>query len=109
MSENWPAGLREQLEQHKAELTERISKIKADAGKKLEADFAEQATQLENRDVLNALASEGAEQLAKVNTALQRMDAGTYGTCAECGASIQAARLEARPYASRCITCASKD
>jgi RNA polymerase-binding protein DksA len=109
MNENSPEELRHQLEQHKAELTERVNRIKADAGRGLEADSAEQATQLENRDVLDALANEATEELAKINAALQRMDVGSYGVCVECGDSIQAARLEARPYASRCIRCARAD
>ncbi len=41
--------------------------------------------------------------LIEVNDALARMDAGTYGTCVDCGKEIPIERLEARPYAIRCI------
>lgn len=41
--------------------------------------------------------------LNEVNDALARMDAGTYGTCVDCGKEIPIERLEARPYAIRCI------
>ncbi len=41
--------------------------------------------------------------LIDVNDALARMDAGTYGTCVDCGKEIPIERLEARPYAIRCI------
>lgn len=47
------------------------------------------------------------EQLDDVEFALQRLDEGTYGTCANCGAEIADARLEAMPAARFCITCAS--
>ncbi len=107
MNENWPAELKEQLLHHKAELTDRITRIKADLVKTLERDSSEQATQLENRDVLNALAKEGTHELAEVNAALQRMGDGTYGDCRRCGNPISAGRLKARPYSIECIDCAS--
>jgi RNA polymerase-binding transcription factor DksA len=42
-------------------------------------------------------------RLVEVDGALARIAAGTYGTCAVCGAPIPAARLEARPTTDRCI------
>ncbi|MFD0852412.1 TraR/DksA family transcriptional regulator [Actinomadura adrarensis] len=39
--------------------------------------------------------------------ALERLDAGTYGTCENCGGLIGAERLDARPDASLCIECAA--
>lgn len=102
------AEIREQLEKHKAELVERISKIRMDVGSGLEADSAEQATQLENMEVLDALVREGEEELALIKAALQRIDAGTYGACTACGESISSERLEVRPYSDECISCASK-
>jgi RNA polymerase-binding transcription factor DksA len=48
------------------------------------------------------------ETLAAVNAALGRLDAGTFGRCAECGEPIPRARLRALPYASHCVDCASK-
>lgn len=43
--------------------------------------------------------------LAEVNDALARIEAGTYGICERCGAEIDWARLEAKPYARYCIQC----
>ena len=37
-----------------------------------------------------------------------KLDAGTYGACESCGQQIAEARLEAKPAARLCITCASK-
>jgi RNA polymerase-binding transcription factor DksA len=45
--------------------------------------------------------------LAEVDAALARVEAGTYGRCERCGVPISPARLDARPTARRCITCAS--
>jgi RNA polymerase-binding protein DksA len=99
--------LRARLEQKKAELTERVNKIKADITGGLERDSKEQAAQLENQEVLDALANEGVEEISKISAALQRMDKGTFGVCAGCGNEIDSRRLEVRPYSSKCISCAS--
>jgi DnaK suppressor protein len=106
MTQAWPTELREQLEQQKAELTERVDKIKKDITGGLEADSKEQATQLENREVLDALAIEATEELVLIKAALINMDNGTYGACAECGEDIASDRLKARPYSAKCIDCA---
>ncbi len=45
-------------------------------------------------------------ELMQIDRALGRIEAGTYGTCAECGRPIGVARLRARPYAELCIDCA---
>jgi DnaK suppressor protein len=43
--------------------------------------------------------------LRAIDAALQRMDAGDYGICAECEESISSKRLSAIPWASLCIAC----
>lgn len=43
--------------------------------------------------------------LAQVNSALERMNDGTYGKCLRCGKPIAEARLEACPYVGHCIEC----
>lgn len=44
------------------------------------------------------------ENLDRVRAALARLDDGTYGVCEVCGEPISDARLEVRPWATRCIT-----
>ena len=66
--------MQERLEQQKAELTDRVNKIKADITSGLEADSKEQAAQLENQEVLDALANEGIAELAKITAALQGLE-----------------------------------
>jgi RNA polymerase-binding transcription factor DksA len=43
--------------------------------------------------------------LEQVNKALARMEAGTYGICANCGKPISPARLMARPFSIYDINC----
>jgi RNA polymerase-binding transcription factor DksA len=45
--------------------------------------------------------------IGEIDAALARIDAGTYGTCVHCGASIPEERLELRPFAGGCVTCSS--
>ena len=45
--------------------------------------------------------------LEDVERALEKLDAGTYGICDRCGAPISEERLEARPWTSLCMACAS--
>jgi len=45
-------------------------------------------------------------QLRLVEDALERLAAGSYGTCRSCGRPIATERLEAIPWAALCIDCA---
>ena len=44
----------------------------------------------------------------QIDEALASVEKGTYGKCASCGKQILAARLEAIPYATRCVKCESR-
>lgn len=44
-------------------------------------------------------------ELGLVAQALERVAAGTYGVCEECGVAIAPGRLDVLPYASRCVEC----
>lgn len=46
-------------------------------------------------------------ELARIATALQRIDAGDYGYCLECDEPIAEARLSLDPTVTLCIRCAS--
>lgn len=43
--------------------------------------------------------------LEEIDAALERLDAGDYGTCPRCGKPIPAERLEILPYARCCVGC----
>ncbi len=45
------------------------------------------------------------EELAKIDQAERKLEAGTYGLCEECGAEIPHERLLALPFAVRCVRC----
>ena len=43
--------------------------------------------------------------LKKIDEALERIQAGTFGECEGCGEHIDSRRLEARPTSTVCISC----
>jgi RNA polymerase-binding protein DksA len=45
----------------------------------------------------------------EVLTALERVEAGTFGACVSCGAQIAPERLLAMPAAALCITCKERE
>lgn len=52
-----------------------------------------------------ALRERADQQLVLVDEALARLDAGTFGACVRCGRPVGVERLEALPWAARCIDC----
>ncbi len=44
----------------------------------------------------------------EVRAALAKLDAGTYGRCDGCNALIPEGRLEALPWATRCVDCQAR-
>ncbi len=44
----------------------------------------------------------------QIDEALAKLEEGTYGRCADCGAEITEKRLRAVPFARRCVTCQEK-
>jgi RNA polymerase-binding transcription factor DksA len=47
--------------------------------------------------------------LDEVRTARRRLGSGLYGICVGCAGAISPERLQLRPWAARCASCASRD
>jgi RNA polymerase-binding protein DksA len=99
-------ALREQLEKKKAELTVRLERITNNLRRGYHPHSKERAKELEDSEVVDALGNEARTELRNISAALQRMEAGEYGFCVECGTDIDPGRIEAHPYAKQCIDCA---
>ena len=99
---------RQQLLSRLASLTDNFNAVVA-ASRDTNADDEhdpEGATIAFERSQVGALIRQGQLRLAEVDAAVERLDAGTYGTCEECGQPIGQGRLTARPAARTCIKCA---
>ena len=71
-------------------------------------DTADRASETAEQDLALGLLGSAAGTLDKIEAALERIEDGSYGRCAECETTIPAARLEAIPYASCCVACAAR-
>ncbi len=99
-------ALKLQFTQRIVALQQRIDSIHRDFANGRHADWAEQAGERENDEVLNALESEAKIEIQLLSNAIARIDTGNYGICQECGTAIAQQRLAVQPAAIRCISCA---
>ena len=94
------------------ELNERLAKITEDVKhteEPLAKDFAEQATEMENSEVLDSLGNAARDEMIEVQQAIARIESGNYGVCIVCGEPIGQARLEILPFTDKCIKCAQNN
>ena len=56
---------------------------------------------------VNAMLEQTTRHSREISHAIERLDAGNYGDCADCQQPIGLGRLEARPSSALCISCAS--
>lgn len=98
--------LTEQLREKLIQLEQRLVSIRADIRKGHSPDFAEQAQERENDEVLEEIGRETEVAIADVRVALIRIREGAYGLCISCGESISVERLQAIPESVSCVSCA---
>lgn len=107
------------LEELKGMLLEEKSKLEADLGKiaiktddgykarteDLGREEDDNAEEMEEKEASQGLINVLNDNLKEVNAALERMDQGTYGHCANCNEEIPVERLRAYPAATSCVKC----
>jgi RNA polymerase-binding transcription factor DksA len=79
-----------------------IAEIRAER----EIEFGDEAQSEEEQARIALIAEAESGEVARIDAALARVSAGTYGRCARCGELIEPRRLEANPYAVQCTDCA---
>lgn len=89
---------------HPGSLDDEVEEISAGA----DNHVGDTATATLGREIDYTLGENSERVLSEINEALKRIEAGTYGVCAACGAEIAPERLEAYPWASLCIDDARK-
>lgn len=68
-------------------------------------EFADAGTFTFERERDLSLSNNIKDLMDKVDSAMRKLDEGTYGVCERCGNAIDKARLQALPYSVLCITC----
>lgn len=66
------------------------------------------AAGLPGADRSEAIMAAARRQRLAAAAALERIDLGTYGTCADCRGQLPEGRLEALPAAARCVPCQAR-
>ena len=90
-------------EEHERATVELISDLEGVVG-----DEADQAFAKTRAGVETELLDRHLRELDALETARERISAGTFGVCPDCGVPIAPARLRANPAALRCTECQSR-
>lgn len=98
-------GIRARLETERERLRAELAEGIEAPGQMTYGSQAAAASQVfaQQRDI--ALRDRSLRELRLVEEALDRLDAGTFGACTNCGRPIAEGRLEAIPWAPLCIDC----
>jgi DnaK suppressor protein len=70
-----------------------------------DSHMADSASETVDREIEQSLEDNAEHLLGSIDAALARIEEGTYGRCERCGDPIGDERLDALPYATRCIEC----
>lgn len=104
-----------QIEHFKSQLTDKRNRLLESAKQTIENEMI--VSQDDRFDEVDQASTEymqafsfrlrGRERflIGKIDLALKKIEAGTYGVCEECDEPITLKRLEARPEAPLCIQC----
>lgn len=71
-------------------------------------NFAEQASDEQEIDLMAERVTASSETLADIDEALDRIDAGLFNVCEECKGEIGERRLKVRPWSRLCVKCKQK-
>lgn len=106
-----PVETRELLESRRAELSEELTRLTEPPTETASVSFGKRVgdgtTEAVERLATTATARSLATSITEIDHALDKLEAGTYGTCDTCGNEIPKTRLEALPAAGLCVDCAS--
>jgi RNA polymerase-binding transcription factor DksA len=96
-----------QLDARLAVLETRLDGIESELESHQSKDWDDLATEREADEVLEGLGLSGQQEIRMIKAALDRIENGSFGTCAKCGETISQERLDAIPFTPFCRTCAA--
>ncbi len=104
----------EQIEYFRQLLQSRLDELLKDAERTVSGmtdtkenfpDPTDRAALESDRNFLLRIRDRERKLIAKIRSALERFEDGTYGICDSCGEDISEQRLKARPMTTLCIDC----
>jgi RNA polymerase-binding transcription factor DksA len=107
--------LQQQMDRREAELRAEVKSVReepdsihGESPREQAEDFGEQGEERIRHAVRYAEEERDIEELRDIEGARERIAAGSYGGCADCGRDIPLQRLLVQPTAKRCIDCQEK-
>jgi len=110
VAHNDPKSLGSDLQRRRRAILE--TSLRADAeleglrSAERDPEFEEGAQSEHEQDMLAQMSETQRREIAQIDAAIARIDAGEFGMCKDCGAEIDPRRLAAVPYALLCTECA---
>ena len=97
------------LEEERRDLQAKLEELGlGGAALNYDSNFADSSQVTAERGEVEALGAKLRDTLGEVDKALDKLAAGSYGVCEDCGSPIDPVRLEAMPATRYCINDASK-
>jgi len=102
------------LQNRRNEITGQVNHLEQDLREEIAdnqnvpGDMADHGSGELNQHLSVTLMENDRVELERIEKAITRIEAGTYGECEVCGKSIPMPRLKAIPWATRCIACQSR-
>lgn len=90
----------------RAELTQHIEQVEDALEEPVSQDWEDRSVERQGDEVLEALGQSDQAEVLRIDAALARIEAGTYGVCQKCGEDVSPERLELLPATPFCKTCA---
>lgn len=111
------ASLREALIERRTAKRQSIRRLSGEAGDRPQGGgelsttplhLADLGTETFEQDRDLGLAERESQELSQIDEALDRIEDGSYGVCESCERPINRERLDALPFARRCLPCQTK-
>lgn len=95
------------LRERRAELTQHLETVEQTLDETPSKDWEDRSSERQGDEVLESLGQAELAEVRRIDAALGRIGAGTYGSCQTCGEDISAARLDLLPATPFCKNCAT--
>ncbi len=108
---------KKELEKIKKTLIEKRDTLMSSIGNRVKYDLSENevgdpiddASSSLDKELLFGASENEKKVMEEIESALKRIEKGTYGKCEQCGVKIEEKRLKVLPYSRYCIKCQIKN
>ncbi len=99
---------KKQLDDRLQMLDARLHSIDENLTAEHSSDWDDLSIERADDEVLEGMGHSSQHEVDMIKAALDRIEAGDYGTCAVCGVQIAEKRLDILPFTPFCSTCAAE-